>query len=90
MTGSGGSGEPLPRVDRPGEDVVEVELRAEERYYRLEGVVFRVRMDRLDQGSEYLRQGRWVWTPITSGSVIHNPHATRLSPIEAQPYRAIR
>lgn len=90
MTGSGGSGEPPPLADDPGEDVVGVELRTEERYYRLEGVVFRVRMDRLDQGAEYLRQGHWVWTPITSGSVIGNPHATRLSPIEARPYRAIR
>jgi hypothetical protein len=69
---------------------VDVELRAEERYYRLEGVIFRVRMDRLDQGAEYLRKGRWVWTPITSGSVIANPNAAPLSPIEAQPYRAIR
>jgi hypothetical protein len=90
MTRSGGSGEPPPRADDPGEDVVEVEVRAEERYYRLEGVIFRVRMDRLEQGAEYLRKGRWVWTPITSGSVIGNPNASPLSPIEAQPYRAIR
>lgn len=69
---------------------MDVEVRAEERYYQLEGVVFRVRMDRLDQGAEYLRRGRWVWTPITSGSVIRNPNATPLSPTEAAPYRAIR
>jgi hypothetical protein len=90
MTGQEGSGEPPPRPEDPREDGVDVELRTEERYYRLEGVVFRVRMDRLEQGAEYLRNGRWVWTPITSGSVIGNPNATPLSPTEAQPYRAIR
>ncbi len=36
-----------------------------------------------------LRGGTWVWTPITSGSVIHNGHATELSHEEAQIYRAI-
>jgi hypothetical protein len=69
---------------------MDVELRTEERYYRLEGVIFRVRMNRLDRGAEYLRRGRWVWTPITSGSVVRNPNATPLSPVEAQPYRMIR
>jgi hypothetical protein len=90
MTRPVGPGEPPPRRDDPEEDRVDVEVRIEERYYRLEGVIFRVRMDRLEQGAEYLRKGRWVWTPITSGSVIENPHATPLSPVEAQPYRAIR
>jgi hypothetical protein len=68
---------------------MDVELRLQERYYRLEGVIFRVRLDRLEQGCEYLRNGRWVWTPITSGSVIHNPNANLLQPHEAETYRAI-
>jgi hypothetical protein len=65
------------------------ELAAKERYYRLDGVVFRVRLDRLDLGAEYLRHGRWVWTPITSGGVINNPHAVELSADEAARYAAI-
>jgi hypothetical protein len=60
-----------------------------ERYYRLDGVVFHVRLDRLDRGAQYLRGGVWVWTPITSGSVIHNPNATELSDEEAKIYRAM-
>jgi hypothetical protein len=59
----------------------------QERYYRLDGVVFRVRLDRLDQGAEYLRNGVWVWTPITSGGVIHNPRALALTAEESADYR---
>jgi hypothetical protein len=59
----------------------------QERYYRLDGVVFRVRLDRLDHGAHYLRNGVWVWTPITSGGVIHNPHARELQGVEAERYR---
>lgn len=59
-----------------------------ERYYRLDGVVFRVRPNRLEQGAEYLRGDRWVWTPITSGSVIHNPHAAELTEEEAARFRS--
>jgi hypothetical protein len=66
-----------------------VGLDEHERYYRLDGVVFRVRMDRLDLGAEYLRQGRWVWTPITSRGVIGNPHARELPPEEAGRYAEI-
>jgi hypothetical protein len=66
-----------------------VELDEHERYYRLDGVVFRVRLDRLDLGAEYLRHGRWVWTPITSGGVIRNPHARELTPDEAGRYAEI-
>lgn len=64
-------------------------MRLQERYYRLDGVVFRVRLDRLDQGATYLRNGTWVWTPITSGGVIHNPHAQELSGAETERYRPI-
>jgi hypothetical protein len=68
---------------------MDVEVRLQERYYRLEGTVFRVRIDRLDHGCAYLRGDRWVWTPITSGGVIHNPNAQLLSPQESEAYRAI-
>jgi hypothetical protein len=68
---------------------MDVAVGSEERYYRLDGVVFRVRLDRLDRGAQYLRNGEWVWTPITSGSVVHNPHARELSGTEADRYRAI-
>ena len=66
-----------------------VDLGSSVRYFRLDGVVFRVWPDRLDLGSEYLRSGRWVWTPITSGGVIHNPNARELSPEEADRYLEI-
>jgi hypothetical protein len=59
------------------------------RYYRLDGIVFRVRLDRLEQGAQYLRNGTWVWTPITSGGVIDNQQATPLSDEEADRYRTI-
>jgi hypothetical protein len=65
------------------------ELAPQERYYRLDGLVFRVRLDRLDLGAEYLRHDRWVWTPITSGSVMHNPHALELASADAARYAAI-
>jgi hypothetical protein len=64
-------------------------LDLQERYYRLDGVVFRVRLDRLDRGARYLRNGTWVWTPITSGSVIHNPHARELLGSDAERYRLL-
>jgi hypothetical protein len=93
MTRPGGSGEPPPRGedDVPGEDTeIDVDVRTQERYYRLDGVVFRVRLDRLEQGAEYLRRGRWVWTPITSGSVIANRQAKLLSSAEAEAYQTIK
>jgi hypothetical protein len=68
---------------------MDVTLTSTERYYRLDGAVFRVRLDRLDQGAHYLRNGTWVWTPITSATVIHDPHARELPPEEAAQYRAI-
>jgi hypothetical protein len=87
----GGAGEPPPHgEDLTGEETeMDVELRTQERYYRLDGVVFRVRLDRLEQGAEYLRRGRWVWTPITSGSVIANRQAKPLSSVEAKTYQDI-
>jgi hypothetical protein len=68
---------------------MDVATSIDERFYRLDGVVFRVRRDRLDRGAHYLRNGVWVWTPITSGSVIHNPNARELSSREAAKYRTI-
>jgi hypothetical protein len=68
---------------------MDVTTATQERYYVLDGVVFRVRLDRLDRGASYLRNGTWVWTPITSGGVIHNRSARELSPAEADRYRAL-
>jgi hypothetical protein len=64
-------------------------LTIQERYYRLDGVVFRVRLDRPDQGAHYLRNGTWVWTPITSAGVIRNPHARELPGGDVGRYRSI-
>jgi hypothetical protein len=68
---------------------MDVAMSLEERYYRLDGVVFRVRRDRPDQGAHYLRNGSWVWTPITSGSVIHNPSSRELLGSDAAKFRSI-
>ena len=54
------------------------------RYFQLDGVVFRVRLDRLDRGAEYLRHDRWVWTPITSEAVARDPRARELAASEAR------
>ena len=43
----------------------------------------------LEQGAQYLRNGTWVWTPITSGGVIDNTQAIPLDDDEADRYRAI-
>jgi hypothetical protein len=71
------------------EAATDMAAEAPERYYRLDGIVFRVRLDRLEQGAQYLRNGTWVWTPITSGGVIDNPQAIPLSDDEADRYRDI-
>ena len=65
------------------------EGRDEIRYFRLGGLLFRVHPNRLERGAEYLRNAKWVPTPITSGSVIHNPSAHELSPDEAARYTDI-
>jgi len=64
-------------------------LTLQERYYRLDGVVFRVRLDRLEQGAQYLRNGIWVWTPITSGGVLRDPYARELAGGDAESYQRI-
>ncbi len=64
-------------------------LTLQERYYQLDGVVFRVRLDRLEQGAQYLRNGIWVWTPVTSGGVIHDSYARELAEGDAERYRLI-
>jgi hypothetical protein len=69
------------------ETSVDERLGIPERYLRLDGVVFRVRLDRLDTGAQYLRHGTWVWTPITSGSVLRNPHSRQLSTWEVDGLR---
>jgi hypothetical protein len=71
------------------EAATDMAAEAPERYYRLDGIVFRVRLDRLEQGAQYLRNGTWVWTPITSGGVIDNQQAIPLSDEEADRYRTI-
>jgi hypothetical protein len=68
---------------------MDLTVQSTERFFRLDGVVFRVRTDRLEQGAHYLRNDVWVWTPITSGSVINNPHARELLGSEAEKYRTI-
>jgi hypothetical protein len=65
---------------------MDTDVTTQERTYLLDGVVFRVRLDRLELGARYLRGGAWVWTPITSGAVIRNPYARELSPEEADRY----
>jgi hypothetical protein len=86
----GAAGGPPPREELvPDEGSAADSVEAFTRYYRLDGIVFRARLDRLDQGAQYLRNGAWVWTPITSGGVIDNPQAIPLSDDEADRYRDI-
>jgi len=40
--------------------------------------VFRVWVNRLESGAEYLREGQWVWTPIPSSSIVDHPQAMEI------------
>lgn len=48
------------------------------RFYRVGSSVFRVWVNRLESGAEYLKEGQWVWTPIPSSSIIDHPDAIEL------------
>ncbi|HET6776643.1 MAG TPA: hypothetical protein VFH81_02600 [Actinomycetota bacterium] len=48
------------------------------RFYRVGSAVFRVWVNRLESGAEYLKEGQWVWTPIPSSSIIDHPDAIEL------------
>jgi len=48
------------------------------RVYRVGSSVFRVWVNRLESGAEYLKEGQWVWTPIPSSSIIDHPQAIEL------------
>jgi hypothetical protein len=48
------------------------------RVYRVGSSVFRVWVNRLESGAEYLKEGQWVWTPIPSSSIIDHPEAIEL------------
>ena len=48
------------------------------RVYRIGGSVFRVRVNRLEPGAEYLKEGHWVWTPIPSSNIMDHPQAIEL------------
>ena len=48
------------------------------RVYRIGGSVFRVWVNRLESGAEYLKEGHWVWTPIPSSSIIDHPQGVEL------------
>jgi len=37
--------------------------------------------------AEYLKSGKWVWTPIPSGSIIDNPQARELTAEEFDKFR---
>ena len=40
--------------------------------------MFRVWVNHLEAGAEYFREGRWVWTPIPSSSIMDHPQAKEL------------
>ena len=40
--------------------------------------MFRVWVNRLEAGAEYLKEGQWVWTPIPSSSIIDHPQAIEI------------
>ncbi|HEV8621274.1 MAG TPA: hypothetical protein VGR33_00050 [Actinomycetota bacterium] len=51
---------------------------AARRVYRIGSSVFRVWVNRLVSGAEYLKKGQWVWTPIPSSSIIDHPQAMEI------------
>lgn len=55
---------------------------ARTKIYRLGGRFFRVRIDRPEASASVLHEGRWVWAPVPSSSIIRNPHAHEVSPEE--------
>ena len=67
--GSGGPEGPPPSV--PGPPAVR-------RVYRVGSSVFRVWVNRLESGAEYLKEGQWVWTPIPPSSIIDHAEAIEL------------
>jgi hypothetical protein len=80
--GSGGPGGPPASVPgssaaaRPGQG--DEGTAAVRRVYRVGGSVFRVWVNRLESGAEYLKEGQWVWTPIPSSSIIDHPQAVEV------------
>lgn len=55
---------------------------ARTKIYRLGGRFFRVRIDQPEASASVLHEGRWVWAPVPSSSIIRNPHAHEVSPDE--------
>ena len=91
--GSGGSGEP-PTPEASGRPLsikandLTVDLPSERRIYRLGESVFRVWVTQPAASAEYFKGGKWVWTPIPSGSIMDNPHSRELTADEFEALRA--
>jgi len=65
-----------------------VDLPSERRIYRLGESVFRVWVTQPAAGAEYFKGGKWVWTPIPSGSIMEHPHSQELTAEEFEALRA--
>jgi len=82
--GPGGSGEP-PTPEPSGRPLsikandLTVDLPSERRIYRLGESVFRVWVSQPAASAEYFKSGKWVWTPIPSGSIMDHPQARELT-----------
>ena len=91
--GPGGSGEPpTPEASRRPLSIetndLTVDLPSERRIYRLGESVFRVWVTQPAAGAEYFKGGKWVWTPIPSGSIMDHPHSQELTAEEFEALRA--
>lgn len=65
-----------------------VDLPSERRIYRLGESVFRVWVTQPAASAEYFKGGKWVWTPIPSGSIMDHPHSQELTADEFEALRA--
>ena len=64
-----------------------MDLPSERRIYRLGESVFRVWVSQPAASAEYFKSGKWVWTPIPSGSIMDHPQARELTEDEFEALR---
>ena len=58
---------------------------SDHRYYRLNGVYFRVDPNRPGQGAQYFFDGGWAETGIPSVTIIGSPHSVEVSLDDVRP-----
>ncbi len=59
------------------------------RVYRVGRSLFRVWLDRPEAGADVYKDGRWLWTPLPSESVMHFANAEELTAEEVETLRLL-